>query len=231
MKRAGQFFALKKTSERVASCGNGIRTAVSALVGITCLACCAIAPAQSLWQNRVDRWENPIADVRAMRAGDLLVVTIQESSNVQNRDQRQMNKQNQSSTTATGNFDLSGVIGTASAGTDGDQETTATRRFGGDSQYRSERGFLDRFTVTVVDALPNGNLLVSGKRKIGLEGDARTLVLSGIVRAIDVSPDNTVPSSAVAQLEIRYESLPTSPEGAFVNQGWFAKKANRWWPF
>lgn len=191
----------------------------------------ANASAQSLWQQRSDRWESSIADVRALRPGDLLVITINESTDVQNRDQRQLNKESEAGMSTSSEFDLQGIIGTANGGWDADYDSSSNRGFKGNTQYLSERELLDRFTVTVVDVLPNGNLLVAGKRRISLEGDSRSLVLSGQVRSVDVRPDNTISSRAVAGLDIRYESQEGGAERAFINQGWLGKKFNRWWPF
>ena len=171
-----------------------------------------------------------IADVKARRRGDLLFVEINEQSDVENRDLRTLSKQNSSSTDATGTYGLGGGLGTAAGNLNYDQETEANREFSGNTQYRSEREFIDRFTVTVVDVLPNGNLLISGTRNVSLEGDSRTLALTGIVRSVDVTINNTVSSQLVSNLNIRYESEPPSPEGKFINQGWLGKKLNQWWP-
>lgn len=191
----------------------------------------ATASGQSLWQNRLPKWENPVGDQRAARPGDLLVVTIRERTNVQNRDQRQLQKQANLSTSAAGDFDVAGVLGDSSAESEANQDSDSTRRFNGNTQYRSERDFVDRFTVTVVDVLPNGNLVIAGKRRIGLEGDERSLVLTGTVRAIDVRADNTVASSLVAGLQLQYQAAEGGAEKAFINQGWMGRKFNRLWPF
>ena len=45
--------------------------------------------------------------------------------------------------------------------------------------FRSERQFTDRFTVQVIDVLPNGNLVVAGKRNMAVHGDTRKLTLTG----------------------------------------------------
>jgi len=191
-----------------------------------------LAQAQNnLWLQRDPAAVNYFADVKARRPGDLLIVQINERSNVQNRDQRLMQKQNQSSSDGSIGAGIAGAIGNANSGMNFDQESAAARRFAGDSQFRSERGFIDQFTVSVIDVTPNGNLLISGRRHVALEGDQRTLVLTGMVRAADILPNNTIPSSKVSNLDIRYES--TGSEGAeqkFINQGWLGRKLNRIWP-
>jgi flagellar L-ring protein precursor FlgH len=83
--------------------------------------------------------------------------------------------------------------------------------------------------VTIVDRLPNENLLIAGRRKVTIDGDTRTLLLTGVVRAIDVTTNNTISSRLVSQLELSYEN--EGVESKFLNQGWMGKKFNKWWPF
>lgn len=190
--------------------------------------CCA--QRSSLWERRDNRMTDMFSDVKARRPGDLLVITIEEQSDVENRDQRTLRKQNSSSTEGTGSYGVGGGLGTAAGNLNFDQETAANRQFDGNTQFRSERGFTDRFTVQVVDTLPNGNLLVSGKRNMSLEGDNRTLVLSGIVRSVDVTGANAVSSRLVSNLTISYESNGQDSERKFINQGWLGRKINKIWP-
>ncbi len=205
------------------------------LIAAAIIATCAAnqqahAQQTSLWQRRDPMLANPFADVKAVRPGDLLVILINERSDVENRDQRLLQKLNSSSSDASFNYGLSGDLGSGNGGLGFDQDSAASRDFNGNTQYRSEREFLDRFTVTVVDTTPNGNLIVSGTRNVSLEGDQRTLILTGIVRAVDVLPNNSVPSQRVADLNIRY-AADEGAEQKFINQGWLGKKFNRWWPW
>ena len=189
----------------------------------------AYAQVPSLWQRRDDRMTNLFSDVKARKAGDLLFVTINEQSDVQNKDKRTLSKSSSASSKGDLSYGLSGGFGNG-AGTIGfDENTAASRDFNGDTDYRSEREYLDRFTVMVVDALPNGNLLISGERSVLLEGDNRKLVLSGIVRSVDVSMDNVVSSRMISNLKIRYEA-EQGAEKSFINQGWLGRKFNRLWP-
>lgn len=189
----------------------------------------AAAQSPSIFQRSDPRMLNLAADVKAKRPGDLLFITIQERSDVANTDQRLLRKQNNATSSGEGDYTLGG----GAAGSLGfSQDSAANRQFNGDAQFRSERGFTDRFTVTVVDNLPNGNLLISGSRDIALEGDSRRLILTGVVRAVDVTAMNTISSGMVSDLSIRYESHgQQGAEQNFVNQGWLAKKVNRWWPY
>ena len=200
--------------------------------GLLCMGGELDAQTPSLWQRRDPRMTSLIADVKAKRTGDLLFITIQERSDVDNTDQRLLQKLNNTSSSGDGNYALGGGIGTAAGNLSFSQDSAANRQFNGNTEFRSERGFTDRFTVHVVDTLPNGNLLISGSRDLTLEGDNRRLILTGIVRAADVTAANSVSSGLVSDLKIRYESHGTEgSEQAFVNQGWLGKKVNRLWPY
>src|SRR5690606_34511665 len=59
-------------------------------------------------------------------------------------------------------------------------------------------------TVTVVQRLANGNLVVRGDKLIRLNQSDEIVQIMGIVRAADIGPDNTISSSRVADVRIAY---------------------------
>jgi len=58
-------------------------------------------------------------------------------------------------------------------------------------------------TARVIEVLPNGDLVVEGVREVDVNGDRSLIVLSGVVRPMDVMPGNVVPSPRIGQLRIR----------------------------
>ena len=62
--------------------------------------------------------------------------------------------------------------------------------------------FNGSITVTVVDVLPNGNLLVAGEKRLGINGEIETLRLSGVVNPFNIVSGNTVSSVNVADARI-----------------------------
>ncbi len=192
----------------------------------------AVAQRKSLWERRSPRMVDRYSDVKANRPGDLLVITINQRSDVRNKDDRKMGNTASSTSNLSGDYGLSGGLGGAIGGLSADHEAEATRNFNGNTEFKSEREFLDTFTVTVVDVLENGNMLVSGTRDVWIGDDKRRLVLTGIVRPADVTPTNTVPSSQVGDLQIRYaKDQAEGSEHRFLNQGWLGRSLNRWLPF
>jgi flagellar L-ring protein precursor FlgH len=61
-------------------------------------------------------------------------------------------------------------------------------------------------TVRVMDVLPGGQLLIEGKRTLVMQKETLTFTVMGTVRQEDIAADNSVQSSRVGDLTIRYES-------------------------
>jgi len=80
-------------------------------------------------------------------------------------------------------------------------------------------------TARVVEVLPNGNLVLEGVREVDINGDRSVVVLSGVVRPIDVLPGNVVPSTQVGQLRIR--SLSQGLMQDSLTPGWLIRILNK----
>jgi len=195
------------------------------LFGCTLIAIDTVsAQPRSLWEKRDRRKAFMFHDLKAREVGDILTVAINENTDVANTDSRGMNKQ--TSINGSGGFAYSGI---SSGGPNASITSDSQRGFSGDVNFSSDRQFLDRFSVTVIDVLPNGNLVIAGSRDVLVEGDRKKLTLSGIVRDRDVRNDNSVRSSSVSRLDISYAGY--GKEQTFTKQGWIGKRVNKFWPF
>ena len=83
-----------------------------------------------------------------------------------------------------------GVGGQISSNIDTSDSASASNLFNGS------------ITVTVVDVLPNGNLLVAGEKRLGINGEIETLRFSGVVNPFNIVNGNTVSSVNVADARI-----------------------------
>lgn len=184
---------------------------------------------QSLFERRSTRQIGQYSDYAARGRGDLLTILINENTDFENRDERSMDKTGSSSYSGGLNYGFGGDLGSTSADGTLGSSSASTRNFSGDAEFRSAREFTDRISVSVVDLLPNGTLVVSGRRSISFQGDTRELIVSGLIRPFDILPNNSVPSHLVANLKIQLS--PAGPEPAYTQQGWFSRKLNRFWPF
>jgi flagellar L-ring protein FlgH len=80
-------------------------------------------------------------------------------------------------------------------------------------------------TVRVAEVLPNGDLVLEGAREIDINGDRQIVVLSGVARVSDVTPGNTVLSTQVGQLRIRYFGRGLIKDN--LQPGWLIKVLNK----
>jgi flagellar L-ring protein precursor FlgH len=61
-----------------------------------------------------------------------------------------------------------------------------------------------KLTTRVSEIHPNGTLTVEGRQKIIINGEEQEIVIKGVVRSRDISSDNTILSSLVADSEIHF---------------------------
>ena len=84
-------------------------------------------------------------------------------------------------------------------------------------------------SVTVIEVLANGNLMVRGEKQLALTEGAETIQVSGIIRPEDVSRNNEVQSRRLANAQIAYRG--TGDMAAVAKSGWGTKALLKIWPF
>jgi flagellar L-ring protein precursor FlgH len=81
-----------------------------------------------------------------------------------------------------------------------------------------------------VQRLPNGNLVVRGQKWIGINQGREFIRIQGVIRAIDIQPDNSIESTKVGNASISYGG-----KGALADansQSWLVRFFNSpWMPF
>jgi len=174
-----------------------------------------VAFADSIWERRDPRYAFLFQDNRARQVGDVLTVVVSETTVTNEQDQRALTRNTNSSgqvslfgfgTTSAGG----GTGGGAAAGTPAAgvlipfPAETSNRTFSGNATLNTNRVFTDRLAVTVVDIMPNGNLVVEGYRSRVVQGEERVLRITGVVRQQDVGIGSSVQSQAVANFRISY---------------------------
>ncbi len=141
-------------------------------------------------------------DNKAFRIGDVLSVTLLESTNASKSAATNTDKDDEIDLSASAIFGSSGptINGNSvlSSSLDGERE------FSGSGDSAQSNSLSGEIAVTVVDVLPNGNLSVRGEKIIGLNQGSEFIRISGLVRPQDVSSDNIVVSSKVANSRIFY---------------------------
>jgi len=84
-------------------------------------------------------------------------------------------------------------------------------------------------TARVMNVTSNGNLYIEGRRQIRVNNETQFIILSGLIRPTDISPNNTVLSSYIADAKIEY--LGSGPVSDKQRPGWLGRIVDLVWPF
>jgi flagellar L-ring protein FlgH len=84
-------------------------------------------------------------------------------------------------------------------------------------------------TAQVVDVLPNGNLLIEGRRNVKVNHEDQIIVLEGMVRPRDITADNLVNSTFIADARITYTGKGVISDRQ--QPGWLMGLLDKVWPF
>jgi flagellar L-ring protein precursor FlgH len=102
-------------------------------------------------------------------------------------------------------------------------------KFDGTGSTTRNENLSATITAKVVEVLPNGNLMIAGRRNVLVNNEDQLIVVEGTVRSRDISPDNIVSSAQVADARITY-----SGNGVVSDQqkpGWLTTIFGKIWPF
>ncbi|AJC44697.1 flagellar basal body L-ring protein FlgH [Xanthomonas sacchari] len=140
------------------------------------------------------------SDRRARDVGDLLTITLVESTNASSTANTSISKKD-AVTMATPT--LLGAPLTVNGTNILNNSTSGDRSFAGKGNTAQSNTMQGSITVTVMQRLPNGNLVIQGQKNLRLNQVDELVQVQGGPRA-DIAPDNTIPSSKVAEARIAY---------------------------
>ena len=183
----------------------------------------AATPAQSLWSARRPS-PSLISDTTARNTGDVLTIVISETQTIKNQEKTEFRKDarlDASLDTWTVFEDLFDTLPAVSGSSNRDMIS--------DAKYDKQGVLQTRISVLVIDVMPNGNMLVEGRRRIVMDQETKTIRFTGIVRPYDVTSLNTVLSENVANASIAYEGQ--GPLTATTGRGWLSELLDFVWQF
>ncbi|AJE02389.1 flagellar basal body L-ring protein FlgH [Geobacter pickeringii] len=106
--------------------------------------------------------------------------------------------------------------------------STASKYQGSGATTRKEN-LTATMSAKIVDVLPNGNFMIEGRRNVKVNNEDQIIVLEGTVRPRDVSPDNSVSSSLIADARITYTGKGVISDRQ--RPGWLMNFLDYIWPF
>jgi flagellar L-ring protein precursor FlgH len=159
--------------------------------GLGMLCAAGTAGASDLYHG--SNWPALAADRRASEVGDVLTIIVLQAAESVNTSQKNSRR----------STDLGGSIQAGSL------NESADLKFGGGYSGRGEirrsERLVAQITVTIQSILPNGDFLVTGEQVMQVNGETTHIGVRGRVRPADITSDNTLPSSRIADAQINYD--------------------------
>ncbi len=94
-------------------------------------------------------------------------------------------------------------------------------KFDGKGSTESNNTFTGTITATVVEVLPNGHLIISGEKQIGVNQNVDVLRFSGQVDPVNIQPGNVVNSSTIANVRVDQRGRGGQADAQGI--GWLAR--------
>lgn len=159
----------------------------------------------SLWSHSP---ESLFGDRRARGPGDILTVRIDIN------DSAEMRASVATDRSANESFGISNLFGLAELWDnllpeDGDLDTAVdlnrNSTVDGNGQLRRGETLSLTLAAQVADVTPNGDLIIIGRQNVQVEGEARILFVSGVVRREDISRRNVITLDKIANAQVGYD--------------------------
>lgn len=167
------------------------------------------------------------ADVKARRVGDVITVILREKTQASKSASTSTSKDSELNLPSPTLFGREIKLGPYPLF---NNELSSSNGFDGKGDSSQSNSLTGDIAVSVVAAYPNGTLLVRGEKVLTLNQGSEVIRISGLVRAVDVTPQNTVLSTQIADAQITYSGSGAVAE---ANQpGWLMRFFNSaFWPF
>jgi flagellar L-ring protein precursor FlgH len=153
------------------------------------------------------QFQSLTADKRRFEVGEVLTIMVYENASA-------------SSSADTGtNRDSSVGVGVDLPNWKKSAGATVNNDFSGTGRTQRAGRLLAQMTVLVREVLPNGDLMVGGEQLLEINGEKQTIRVEGRVRPRDITENNVVLSSRLAEAKL-----------AFVGDGVLGEMQRpRWW--
>ena len=138
-----------------------------------------------------------VADYKARRVDDVVTLVVFENTTAQSTGDVATSRATTTSAAITalpGKLKTSGVSPLFGA--------NSSNQLTGKGETSAGSNITTTLAARVIALLPNGDMVVEAERRVDINSQHETMVVRGVLRPGDVGPNNTAPSTALANLEI-----------------------------
>ena len=139
-----------------------------------------------------------LGDQRASHKGDILTVRINVA------DRAEVGNTTARTRGGSENAGLTAALGLGVATPDPLIAGNSKSQFNGSGNISRSETISMTMSAIVTDVLPNGNLMIRGRQEIRVNYELRELIVTGMVRPQDISRDNSIRHTQIAEARISY---------------------------
>lgn len=149
----------------------------------------------SLWDPN-GRMSDMAADAKARYVGDLVTINIAESTSSAQQESAQTSRAFSASSS------LAALLGTTGTREQNLFSPSSNQSLNGKGQTALSTSLTTTLAASVTEVLPDGMLVIEARRDVLVTNQKETMVLRGVIRREDLSPQNAVSSTAISHLEV-----------------------------
>jgi flagellar L-ring protein precursor FlgH len=183
-------------------------------------------PSGSIWTNQSG---SLYQDIKARNVGDIVTITVSESADASEEATTETKRSHDwGGSISASNPAVAGknLLGGATALDYSAQFGRGNKGSGKTTRTNTVKAYM---TATVVDVLPNGNLVIRGSRWGKVNDELHQIVLEGVIRPVDISRNNTVMSQNIADAKIFI--VGKGPVSRQQRPGWLGQIIDLLFPF
>jgi len=179
------------------------------------------------------------ADKKDLQIGDIIQVVIDESLTSDTSNKRELTNTSSDSlggglvTPTTGgtglNSTVQSVANTINSIGGVDFNSNSSSSFKGNVKAAVDESFSTTLSVIIEETYQNGNYYIKGSKEMLIDEQKQEIIISGVIRPYDITPDNSINSSQIANLKILY--MKDGEEQDVMHVPWGTKLLKMLWPF
>ena len=180
------------------------------------------------------------ADKKDLQVGDIIQVVIDEALSSNTSNKRELT--NTSSESLGGGLVTPATNNTLPLNSTVQKVADKVNSFGGvqfnsnsDSSFKgnvkaaADESFSTTLSVIIEETYQNGNYYIKGSKEMLIDEQKQEIIISGVIRPYDISPENSINSSQIANLKVLYKK--DGEEQDVMHQPWGTKLLKMLWPF
>ncbi|MGN8158775.1 flagellar basal body L-ring protein FlgH [Salinisphaera sp. RV14] len=169
-------------------------------------------------------------DHRFWRSGDLVTVNIAQNATASANDNAQLQRQSSVNDSVSAFLGVPLTVGSLNGSPFKPSfNTSSNNQFKGKGQTSASNQVQGQVTAVVTQVEPNGVLSLRGRTDVNIDGEVRTIQITGYARQQDIGPNNTVSSNNLANMNVQY--VGTGAMQTAQRVPWMENVLNKIWPF